>query len=189
MRTITTWDYRARREESVMPEILITVQKVQPPEIDAAGRRFGAKIYDTAGNKYTINKAMVGMFTPGGRYDVFYEDKTYQGNAYKEVKTVKASTAPLEPAPESKLLGHSQQEDRSTEIWCNSMMQRAIAHEKLDPWSEEACVEFCEIQKRVHGRVFHDEPAVDVPQHNNGPSPQTRAHPETADAMSDEIPF
>jgi hypothetical protein len=80
-----------------MPKLVMQIAKLEAPSIDAAGRKFGAKAYDTAGTKYTVPKAMFGMLQNGGWYEVFYEDKTFQGTAYKEIQTANA-TQPLASA-------------------------------------------------------------------------------------------
>jgi len=182
-----------------MPKLVMQIAKLDAPSIDAAGRKFGAKAYDSAGTKYTVPKAMFGMLQVGGWYEIFYEEKTFQGNPYKEIITANATQPLSAPAQAAHMSAHVQPHDKDIQIWCNSMLQRAIDHDKVDPWNEEACCELVEIQRRVFRRTFlGEEPTPVVPQPRaNGPAPSTGAQgvkpPDSGQRydreMDEEIPF
>jgi len=189
----------------LMPKVVIQVAKCEKAktEVDAAGRtmKFGAKIFDTAGVKYSPGPKLYGMFREGEWYEIFYEDKSFQGNPFKQIMTVNP-TQPLTYTGAGAVItpiipAHAQPHDKDIQIWCNSMLQRAIDHDKVDPWNEEACCELLEVQKRVFRRTFlGEEPAPVVPGRANGP--QAAASKQAAyatgpapggDDMMDEIPF
>src|SRR5215475_5125763 len=173
-----------------MPKIVIQVAKFERATKDAQGRTFASKVHDTTGTKYTVPKNqphLAGMFEnkEGSWFEIYAEDKEFHGNKYKEIVTA-SPTEPMTPAnvPASVTV---QASAKDIQIWCNSMQQRAAELKAVDLWNEEACVELCEIQKRVFGRVFLGEEAQEAPVTNSGggQSPQARAHPESTQEMSD----
>lgn len=175
-----------------MPEAVIVAQYVNQPQ---AGKKQGS-IKTPEGQYYGVPPAMLGMFKPNGTYKVFYESRDYQGKTYHTVKTVSEVMPP--PAPEVPLqqrMTQVAQTERSLEIWCNSMLQRAAELGKVDLMDEDACCWFGEIQKRVYRRLFLGESAEPMTPRAYGPAPKPdyatgpALGMEHADDMSDSIPF
>lgn len=193
-----------------MPKIVIQVAKFDKPAKDAQGRTFAAKVYDTTGNKYTVPKNqphLAGMFhnSEGNWFEIYAEDKVYNGNPYKEIVTANPTTpitrdslGKMPSPPPLPTVMPVAQVDRNMVIWCNAAQNKAVEMGKVDPWNEDACVELGEIQKRVYGRLFLGEEAQEAPATNSGQrfgpgeklvSPQAAVHPRTADELDDEVPF
>jgi len=184
-----------------MPKTVIQVAKCEPASVNASGQKFGAKIFDTAGTKYSPGPKLFGMFQVGQWYEIFYEEKVWNQNPFNQIITVHP-TAPVGQAasPQSAAapvmaaaINRQTSGERSMEIWINSMMQRASEQrDGLNLSDEDACVEFGEIQKRVYRRLFLNEPAQP---RANGPAqtPKQAAYATGSapgnDDMADEIPF
>ena len=77
-----------------MNTAVITVQYVNPP---AEGKKQG-NIKTDSGDYYGVAPAMLGQFSKGGKYEISYESRDYNGKTYHTVKTVKSLGG---PAPSS----------------------------------------------------------------------------------------
>jgi hypothetical protein len=64
----------------------VTVAYVNQP---AEGKKQG-NIKTDSGDYYGVPPAMLGQFSKGGKYEIAYESREYNGKTYHTVKTVKA---------------------------------------------------------------------------------------------------
>ena len=178
-----------------MPKLVIQIAKLEAPSVDAAGRKFGAKAYDSAGTKYTVPKAMFGMLQNGGWYEIFYEDKSFQGNPYKEIQSANATT-PLATPPAAATNGSTPvvraRTAKEDEAQINERHRLSWIGERLDAVSAQLPLEFekvfnvAEMFAAIYdGLRFKEEggtPAAKAPAYKTG----LASH---GDDMSDEIPF
>lgn len=195
-----------------MPQVVIQVGEVRPPSVDAAGRKFGAKVIDGAGNRFTINKAMVGMFIPGHMYQVFYEDKSFQGNQYKEIMSANPvaglagaqahqNVAQMglpqtlqQPAQGQQAAPRFQKQPANPEdakrMWVCALLGHFIQAGKLD-FNLTDIVEVGRICLEAQELIFNPPPGA-----ANGQMPQRTMSPaypggqtNQTDPMNEEIPF
>lgn len=186
-----------------MPQAVFEVQMAQPP----APNKKEATLMTTGGQKFWLPAGMVGSFRPGGTYEVFYEDREFQGRPCPKILTMKMIGHNTTAAAAQGVVQTAQRpyvDPKGLEIWCNSMMQRAVDTSKIDLWDEEACMELIEVQKRVYRRAFTDDnvpkaistgqrfiqgvPAAPPPQSTFGHNPP-QAHQGSSQDLNDEIPF
>lgn|SRR5262245_14821948 len=171
-----------------MPKLVIQVQRIDKPTVDAAGRKFGAKVYDTAGTKYTVPKALLGMFQEGGSYEVYVEDKTYQGNPYKSIETAVSVAG---PPPRSLERARTAQAD---EAQINNRHRITWIGERLNIFAGQMSLDEAALSSEAMkwGRIYDrlSVGAEEEPQQKiNGPAKSTGSGQQLNEEMGDEIPF
>lgn len=73
-----------------MQTTTVTVAYVNPP---AQGKKQG-NIKTDNGDFYGVSPAMLGLFSKGGKYEINYESREYQGKTYHTVTSVKKLESP-----------------------------------------------------------------------------------------------
>lgn len=132
-----------------MPSATIGVQYVNPP---AQGKKMGS-IKDANGNYYGVQPGMLGLFQQGGTYEIFFEDREFQGKTYHTVKTVKPVTQPAAAA--QKIVGDVQRartnEADAERMWVCALLGHAIQSGQIDLRTDghSAVIE--------HGRQFLED--------------------------------
>lgn len=162
-----------------MPSAIIQVEYINPP---AAGKKMGS-VKAADGTYYGITPAMLGLFQKGSMYDIFFEDREWQGKTYHTVKNVKPATnaAPVHmPAAGAVVSQAAQAREASIEKmakhkWVGERLDAFIAQGKLSLAFTDL-VEAGRLIAEVHDVIF-------------APKSQKEAHPQSAAEMDDEIPY
>jgi hypothetical protein len=75
----------------------VTVAFVNPP---GEGKKFGNIKLDD-GSYYSVSPTLLSQFQKGGKYEITYEEREYNGKMYRTAKTVKSLAAANGAAPPS----------------------------------------------------------------------------------------
>jgi len=103
----------------------VTVAYVNPP---AEGKKQG-NIKTDGGDYYGVAPAMLGQFSKGGKYEITYESRDYNGKTYHTVKTVKALGGPV---PSNTGSGGNRDEATSENIFVCGVMNAIAGTGSLD---------------------------------------------------------
>ncbi len=157
-----------------MPELVFEVKYKNPP-------REGKKqwtIKTAKDEMFGFDAKLQGLMQVGCTYKGFVEEREWQGKTYLTLKTVNPVTQ-TEVAADKVLATATAnvRDDRGPKSWVCALLVASIKAGKIDPLVMSEVVQLGNIFREAEQLIFASA------------RPQTKAHPDSAAEMDDEIPF
>lgn len=173
----------------------ITVAEVKLP---GPGKKFGS-VYDTTGQRWGCPPEFLNSFVPGGSYNINYEDKVFNGSAYKQIKSVINGTVggnapqPRSVSATSTATAVASDRLRRLDIFICGALNNMLANPQVNPLtiSAEELVAWVNVMKGVWSKSLYDpfNPARQSAQTAAAPTAPGPSIAAGRGDMNDEIPF
>ncbi len=159
-----------------MPSAIVEVKTKFANE----GKKLAA-FSDAAGKSYKVERLLWGTIQEGGVYDVFWEDREFQGHPWKYVQTAKPQTSQTAPAA-GKVLAQAERartpETESKQIFVCALLVAGINSGQVN------LLQASDLMTAVENAIAARELLLG----NKVPKTNSQA-PIEPDDMSDEVPF
>ncbi len=164
-----------------MPNAVIEAKYINMPQ---PGKKMGS-IKAADGTYYGVAPEMVGSFKQGGVYEIFFENREYQGKTYHTIKTFKASENAQTAPAAGKVLAQAERartpEGESKQIFVCALLVAGINAGQVN------LLEGSGLMMAVENALVARELLLG----QRAPIPKTnsQAAPVEPDDMEDSVPF
>lgn len=162
-----------------MPSAIIEIKTKYANE----GKKLAA-FTDASGKRYSVDRLTFGTLQEGGVYDIFWEDKEFQGKPWKHVQTVKPQSSQTAPAV-GKVLASAERartpDAESKQIWVCALLVAAIKAGNVNILEGSDLLTATENAMLARERLMDEKVAK--------PAPKTNSQAAPNDDMADEVPF
>ncbi len=163
-----------------MPTAVIEAKYINTPQ---PGKKMGS-IKAADGTYYGVAPEMVGSFKQGGVYEIFFEDRDWQGKTYHTIKTFKAHESQTAPAA-GKVLAQAERartpETESKQIFVCALLVAGINSGQVNILAPSDLLMAAENAIRAREYLLDGRAA--------SPKTNSQAASVEPDDMEDSVPF
>ncbi len=164
-----------------MPTATIEAKYINTPQ---PGKKMGS-IKSADGTYYGVAPELLPQFKQGGVYEIFFEDREWQGKTYHTVKTVKATTQTAAAA--GTVLAQAERartpDTESRQIFVCALLVAAIKAGQVN------ILEASDLIAAVDNSVLARNRLLEGGQPKPATAPKTNSQAADEDPMNDEVPF